>query len=115
MIRFQYDPDPDFDILRQHFTIEGDNTRGYVILAWNDEKPVKEGFSNPEQTIIQAWFETLGEAMDHCLEEYSILRQEWNAPTSGLQESSFGYTRSSRRRKGESNVLNQNNVDKSQY
>ncbi len=114
MIRFQYDPDPTLGIPYQHFTIEGDNTRGYVMLAWNDEKEVEEGFSNPGQTMLQAWFETLGEAMEHCVEEFSILKQEWNAPTSGPQESSFDHARSTRNKR-ESNVLNRDNVGKSRF
>ncbi|MHC4839637.1 MAG: hypothetical protein ACYTDT_01570 [Planctomycetota bacterium] len=112
MIRFQYDPDPSLGIPYGHFTIEGDNTRGYVMLAWNDEKAADEGFSGAGETMIQAWFETIGEAMYHCIEEYSILRKEWNAPSSGPQISSFESTRQNRR-KGDSNVLNPDNVGKS--
>lgn len=110
MIRFQYDPDPTLGIPYQHFTIEGDNTRGYVMLAWNDQP--KD--SDTGQTMLQAWFETLGEAMDHCVEEFSILKQEWNAPTSGPQESSFEHARSTRSKR-ESNVLNRENVGKKRF
>jgi hypothetical protein len=75
MIRFSYDADTDQHSFA-HFAIEGDNTRGYLLLAWHDEKPGEE-----EREIFQKWFETLGQCMAFCVNEFSILKDRWHAPT----------------------------------
>ena len=106
MIRFSFDAPADSGAVFQHFSLEGDNNRGYVLLGWNDDGA--EGFDEELQDMmLQQWFETLGEALDHCVSEYCILRDEWHAPT--VQPPLSDFSRADRgRRKGESTVLNPN-------
>ena len=108
MIRFSYDASAESAPLFQHFSLEGDNNRGYVLLGWNDDVGESEGFGEELQDMmLQQWFETLGEALDHCVSEYCILRDDWHAPTVKPPLSDF--SRSDRgRRKGESTLLNPN-------
>ncbi len=109
MIRFSFDPKPEDELAFEHFSLEGDNTRGYVLLAWNT---VPTG--TPEQELpemLQMWFETLGEAMKHCVNELGIMKDQWHAPTASSPPSQFDSVR--RRRAGDdSTVLNPNNVKK---
>jgi hypothetical protein len=107
MIRFSYDAPNESDTLFQHFSLEGDNNRGYVLLGWNDEGQ-SEGFADELQDMmLQQWFETLGEALDHCVEEYYIMRSDWHAPTA--QPPTGKFSKADRgRRKGESTLLNPN-------
>jgi len=107
VIRFSYDTPEDAELPFDHFSIEGDNDRGYVLLAWCNT--VAEGASEP--AMMQQWFEMLGEALDHCAAEFCIMRDDWHAPTVEPPIGSFG--RPDRgRRKGESTVLNPNNNPK---
>lgn len=104
MIRFSYDPPKDRNFAFEHFSLEGDNERGYVLLAWSSA-PAEDG----EPKMMQAWFETLGEALNHCVSEHCIMREDWHAPTVAPPVSKF--ERSDRgRRTRESNVLNEKNV-----
>ena len=107
MIRFSYDSPDDAGTPFKHFSLEGDNERGYVLLGWNDD-PVGEGFETTmSDMMLQQWFETLGEALDHCNEEFCIMRTDWQAPTVAPPHSKF--ERPDRgRRKGESTLLNPN-------
>jgi hypothetical protein len=113
MIRFSYDSPPDSGMPFRHYSLEGDNQRGYVLLGWSDEAPA-EGFSDElAGMMLQQWFETLGEALDHCMSEFCIMRGDWHAPTTRPPVSKFD--RSDRgRRKGESTLLNPTRpIDKS--
>lgn len=110
MIRFSYECPKEVESPFKHFSLEGDNKRGYVLLAWNDEPKGEggEGFGDDlADMMLQQWFETLGEALDHCNEEFCIMRTDWQAPTVTPPMSQF--TASGRgRRKGESTLLNPN-------
>lgn len=75
MIRFSYDTDSDQNSF-PHFAIEGDNARGYLLLAWHDDKKDEQ-----EREVFQKWFETLGQCMTFCVNEFSIMRESWHAPT----------------------------------
>ncbi|MBZ0136705.1 MAG: hypothetical protein K8I27_10060 [Planctomycetes bacterium] len=104
MIRFSYDSPDDAGIPFKHFSLEGDNERGYVLLGWNDSPA-----DDPElgDMMLQQWFETLGEALDHCNADFCIMRTDWHAPTVSPPTSQFD--RADRgRRKGESTLLNPN-------
>ncbi|MCA8913999.1 MAG: hypothetical protein KDB90_01205 [Planctomycetes bacterium] len=110
MIRFSYDCPPDLQLPFRHFSLEGDNKRGYVLLGWNDEA-AGEGFEELADMMLQQWFETLGEALDHCVNEFCITRNDWHAPT--VQPPAAHFDRSDRgRRKGESTLLNPNATPK---
>ena len=105
MIRFSYDCPADLQLPFQHFSLEGDNKRGYVLLGWNDDA-VGEGFeSELADMMLQQWFETLGEALDHCVNEFCITRDDWHAPTVQPPASKFDQPNRGRR-KGESTLLN---------
>lgn len=104
MIRFSYDPPKDAGNAFEHYSLEGDNERGYVLLAWSTT-PGEDG----EPRMMQAWFETLGEALNHCVSEHCILREDWHAPTVAPPVGKFERTDRGRR-KGGSNVLNEENV-----
>jgi hypothetical protein len=109
MIRFSYDSPADSGSPFGHFSLEGDNKRGYVLLGWNDE-PAAEGFdAEMADMMLQQWFETLGEALDHCVNEFAILRHEWHAPTVQPPVGKFG---APGRRKGDSQLLNPGPADK---
>lgn len=109
MIRFSYDPPPEEHSSFQHFSLEGDNVRGYVLLGWDTPKPNATEEELPE--MLQMWFETLGEAMTHCANEFGIMKHSWHAPTVSAPVSKFDSSR--RRRAGEeSQVLNPDNVRK---
>jgi hypothetical protein len=102
MIRFSYDPPAEAGFAYAHYSIEGDNQRGYVLLAWN------MGIDDPVAPL-QAWFETLGEALTYCSAEFAINRDDWHAPT--VEPPVKLFSRVSRgRRKGEATVLNAENV-----
>ena len=107
MIRFSYDSPADSGSPFGHFSLEGDNKRGYVLLGWNDEAS-SEGFADElADMMLQQWFETLGEALDHCVNEFCITRTDWHAPT--VQPPQVQFDRADRgRRKGESTLLNPN-------
>ncbi|HRJ78351.1 MAG: hypothetical protein HPKKFMNG_02798 [Planctomycetes bacterium] len=87
MIRFRYDPEPEEGLDFQHYTLEGNNAAGYVLLGFNDpgeegdaEFNGEEGFEGSEGAeMLQHWFETLGEAM-HLAESLGISRARWQAP-----------------------------------
>lgn len=101
MIRFSYDTRDDDTGPFKHFSLEGDNKRGYVLLGWNDDNP-----ADPHaDMMLQQWFETLGEALDFCNAEFCIMRTDWQAPTVAPPVS--GFTAADRgRRKGDSTLLN---------
>jgi hypothetical protein len=107
MIRFSYDAPKDADLPFGHYSLEGDNKRGYVLLGWNDTA-AGEGFGEElAGMMLQQWFETLGEALDHCVSEFFIMRNDWHAPTVSPPVGKF--EKSDRgRRKGESTLLNPN-------
>ena len=91
MIRFKYDPLQGENLAFEHFTIEGDNKRGYVLLAYSDDKPFDpDGFDDADgpdargAEMLQLWFETLGEALTHSADELGIGRDSWNAPNTAL-------------------------------
>ena len=113
MIRFSYETPEDVNSPFKHFSLEGDNTRGYVLLGWNDDptpgaEPEGEGFGNElADMMLQQWFETLGEALDHCNEEFCIMRTDWQAPTVAPPVGKFAASGRGRR-KGESTLLNPN-------
>lgn len=96
MIRFSYDAPSKEDHSFEHFSIEGDNTRGYLLLAWDDraKKPDED-----TREMFQKWFVTLGEAMGYCVENFSILKDRWHAPTVAPPVGKFDSTR--RRRAGQ--------------
>jgi len=75
MIRFSFDADLEQHSFA-HFSIEGDNARGFLLLAWHDEKK-----GDNEREVFQKWFETLGQAMSYGTENFSIRRDQWHAPT----------------------------------
>lgn len=102
MIRFSYDTPDDLDLPFRHFSIEGNNERGYVLLGWNDG----EGFGGDDDVMLQQWFETLGEALDFCNGEYFIMRGDWHAPTVKPPLSGQFGRIDRGRRKGESTLLN---------
>lgn len=101
MIRFQYRMPDDADGPLRQFSIEGDNTRGYVLLAWGDKPPIEE----EDPTFVQLWFETLGEALSHCVNDYGIMKDSWHAPTAALPQTNFSRPDRGRRNR-ESNLLN---------
>lgn len=80
MMRFQFHPEHPDDFAFDHFAIEGDNSRGYVFLAWNDPRQAREN-SAYDAPMMQLWFETLGEAMRMSQDEFAIPRELWQAPT----------------------------------
>lgn len=86
MIRFRFDPEPDEDFPFQHFTLEGDNAAGFVLLGYDDTPQAaqafagEEGFDSPEEEVFQRWFETLGKALKVAEEEIGIARSAWVAP-----------------------------------
>lgn len=93
MIRFSYDPEAGQHSFA-HFAIEGDNARGYLLLAWQDEKK-----GETERAVFQKWFETLGQCMTYSVNEFSIMRESWHAPTVSPPVSRF----ESARRRARSN------------
>lgn len=102
MIRFSFDSPADAGHAYGHFSIEGDNTRGYVLLGWSPHVKTKARH-------YQAWFETLGEALSHCAATFHIPKDSWSAPTATPPPVFF--KREDRgRRKGEASVLNSENV-----
>jgi hypothetical protein len=104
MIRFSYDTPEDTELPFEHFSIEGDNERGYVLLAWSMTPP-PEG---DEPAMMQQWFELLGEALDHCANEFCIMRDDWHAPT--VEPPISNFARPDRgRRKSDPTVLNPDN------
>ncbi len=105
MIRFSFDPAADAESSFEHFSLEGDNDRGYVLLAWN------EASKDDSDRILQAWFETLGEALNHCSAQYCIRREDWHAPTVAPPVGRFDKV-SRGRRKGEATVLNAENISR---
>jgi hypothetical protein len=102
MIRFSYEPAPDVEAPFEHFSLEGDIERGFVLLAWDND-------TDDDSPMLQLWFETLGEALNHCSVRYGITRDDWAAP---IVSPSIGrFERVNRgRRKGEVTVLNPDNV-----
>lgn len=84
MIRFSFDSNEE-DHSFDHFSIEGDNRRGYLLLAWN--KNIRKGETDRE--TFQKWFETLGGAMSYCVQNFSILKDRWHAPTSAPPPARF--------------------------
>ncbi len=104
MIRFSFDPPADIELPFEHFSIEGDNDRGFVLLAWNSDHQHTD-------RMLQSWFETLGEALTHCSGEYGISRDQWHAPTVAPPVSRFQRINRGRR-KGEATVLNAENVSR---
>ena len=109
MIRFQYHSAPDEHLAFEHFSLEGDVSRGYVLLGWSTSGG-SEGFDGAPPEMLQMWFETLGEAMSHCANEFGITRDRWQAPTTATPPAG-SFSRSTRgRRAGESNVLNPDNI-----
>lgn len=102
MIRFSFDSPVDSGHAFGHFSIEGDNTRGYVLLGWEPRQKTRARH-------YQAWFETLGEALAHCSANFHISKDSWYAPTSTPPPVHF--RREDRgRRKGEATILNSENV-----
>lgn len=88
MIRFRFDPEPDEDFPFAHFTLEGDNAAGFVLLGYDDapkaspEFAGEEGFDDgqAEEEVFQRWFETLGQALKAAESELGIARSRWVAP-----------------------------------
>lgn len=101
MIRFQYVMPADAEGSLRNFSIEGDNERGYVLLAWGAKPPTEED----DATFVQLWFETLGEALSHCVNDYGIMKDSWHAPTGTPAQVNFGRPDRGRRNR-ESNLLN---------
>ncbi len=94
MIRFSYDCPVGAELPFKHFSIEGDNKRGYLLLGW-DNPPGKR---TPDEVMLQQWFDTLGEALDFCAAEFGIVRNDWAAPT--VQPPSATFKGRERRRQG---------------
>jgi hypothetical protein len=88
MIRFRFDPEQDEEFPFQHFTLEGDNAAGFVLLGYDDApKAQKQEFSEEadfdereEEQVFQRWFETLGQALATAEDELGIPRTVWAAP-----------------------------------
>lgn len=88
MIRFRFDPQPDEDFSFQHFTLEGDNAAGFVLLGYDDapagraqEFSGEDDFAElEEEEVFQRWFDTLGAAMACAEDELGIPRSMWQAP-----------------------------------
>lgn len=110
MIRFSYDAPPEENAPFQHFSLEGDNVRGYVLLGWDTPKPGATEDELPE--MLQMWFETLGEAMNHCVNEFGIMKGSWHAPTVAPPVGKFDSSRKRRTQGEDSQVLNPDNVKK---
>ena len=88
MIRFRFEPEQDGEFPFQHFTLEGDNASGFVLLGYDDApKGRAKEFSDEnefeeleEEEVFQRWFETLGEALAIAEAELGIPRAMWAAP-----------------------------------
>ena len=88
MIRFRFDPEQDGEFPFQHFTLEGDNAAGFVLLGYDDAPKGRAGdFSDEsdfeelaEEEVFQRWFETLGQALATAETELGIPRGVWAAP-----------------------------------
>jgi hypothetical protein len=88
MIRFRFEPESDEDFPFQHFTLEGDNAAGFVLLGYSDApKGRQKEFSDEnefeeleEEQVFQRWFETLGHALACAEDELGIPRTMWTAP-----------------------------------
>lgn len=86
MIRFSYECPPGGDLPCRRLSIEGDNERGYLLLGW-DDGATAGAISNAVR--IRTWFETLGQALDHCRDVYFIAREDWVAPNVKPPTTSF--------------------------
>lgn len=88
MIRFRFEPEPDGEFPFEHFTLEGDNAAGFVLLGYDDAPTSRaESFEGEEdfvelgeEEMFQRWFETLGEALACAESELGIPRTGWSAP-----------------------------------
>ena len=95
MIRFRFDPGKDSEFAYGCFAIEGDNTHGYVLLAYNvpdqadDSSSGSDGFGDEEEDALQLWFETLADALSHCRDDFGIRKDEWYAPSDTLPKPHF--------------------------
>lgn len=93
MIRFCFNPQPADTHAFEHFAIEGDNVRGYLLLGWNRVTPE----SGPDARMsFQLWFETLAEAMAYSNNEFGIVREWWQAPHVQPPAAAFDPTRKRR-------------------
>jgi hypothetical protein len=88
MIRFRFEPEQDGEFPFQHFTLEGDNAAGFVLLGYDDAPAGRPaGFEGEDdfveqgdEEMFQRWFETLGEALACAESEFGIPRTVWAAP-----------------------------------
>ncbi|MCC6573028.1 MAG: hypothetical protein IT462_04480 [Planctomycetes bacterium] len=77
MLRFQFDPPAQEPFAFDHYSIEGNNSRGFALLGWNNLEPGEDPEGKP---MLQQWFETLGDAMRFAQDKLGISKGRWEAP-----------------------------------